>query len=125
MRCPSEQARREDPRHSLGHLAMETELDHYPESPGSGSGRETRTVSACVLPDGVIPPLLTRVRSRDYAAAMSRCFGDSVDRSQTEHGRLVTLDDAEKGLKDALAGKTNSEENFRKSLRPSAPRKMK
>lgn len=48
---------------------------------------------------------------------------DSVDRSQTEHGRLVTLDDVEKGLKDALAGKTDSEENFRKSLRRSAPRK--
>lgn len=49
--------------------------------------------------------------------------GDSVDHSQTEHGRRVMLDDAEKGLKDALAGRTMPERKFRKSLRRSARRK--
>ena len=42
---------------------------------------------------------------------------------EAEHGRLVMLDDAEKGLKDALAGKVLSEEEFRKSLRRSGGRK--
>ncbi|MFP4896329.1 hypothetical protein [Paraburkholderia sp. EG304] len=50
--------------------------------------------------------------------------GDNrMDRSQAEHGQLVMSDDAEKGLKDALASRTRSERNFRKALRRSAPRK--
>jgi len=36
---------------------------------------------------------------------------------EAEHGRLVLLDDAEKGLKDALAGRVMSDESFRKTLR--------
>lgn len=42
---------------------------------------------------------------------------------EAEHGRMVMLDDAEKGLKDALAGKVLSEEEFRKSLRRRGGRK--
>lgn len=48
---------------------------------------------------------------------------DSIDRSQAEHRQLVMLDDAEKGLKDALTGRTRSERKFRKSLRRPTPRK--
>lgn len=45
------------------------------------------------------------------------------DSSHAEHGQLAMSDDAEKGLKDALAGEPRSERKFRKSLRRSAPRK--
>ncbi|THJ50847.1 hypothetical protein E9536_26000 [Burkholderia sp. LS-044] len=48
---------------------------------------------------------------------------DSIDRSHAEHGQLAMSDDAEKRLKDALAGGPRSERKFRKSLRRSAPRK--
>lgn len=47
---------------------------------------------------------------------------DSMGRSQTGHGRPVTLDNAEKG--DALAGKTRPEKNFRKSLGAVRPSEM-
>lgn len=35
---------------------------------------------------------------------------------EVEHGRLVMLDDAQKGLEDGLARRVHSEEEFRKSL---------
>jgi antitoxin (DNA-binding transcriptional repressor) of toxin-antitoxin stability system len=35
---------------------------------------------------------------------------------EAEYGRLVMIDDAEKGLKDALAGRTRSLEDMQKSM---------
>jgi prevent-host-death family protein len=40
-----------------------------------------------------------------------------------EHGKLVMLDDIDKGLEDVLAGRVKSEEEFRKSLRRIVSRK--
>lgn len=46
---------------------------------------------------------------------------DNMDRSQAAHGQLGMLDD--KGLKDALAGRKQFKEKFRKSLRRLGSRK--
>lgn len=58
----------------------------------------TRNGSACVA--------IVDARKLDYYHAL-----------EAEHGRLVMLDDAGKGLRDALAGRVQSEDEFRKSLR--------
>jgi hypothetical protein len=48
---------------------------------------------------------------------------DEISALEAEHGQLVMLNDAENGLKVALAGQVQSEEAFRKSLRrPSLPK---
>jgi antitoxin (DNA-binding transcriptional repressor) of toxin-antitoxin stability system len=41
---------------------------------------------------------------------------------EAEHGRLVMLDDAANGLKDALSGSVRSEDEFRNSVGRSQPR---
>ncbi|AHE25841.1 hypothetical protein [Burkholderia pseudomallei] len=47
---------------------------------------------------------------------------DRMDRSHAAHSQAVMLDDAEKALKEGLAGRTRSERKFRKSLRRSTSR---
>jgi antitoxin (DNA-binding transcriptional repressor) of toxin-antitoxin stability system len=58
-----------------------------------------------------------------YVAIVDARKLDYYHALEAEHGRLVMLDDVEKGLKDALAGRVQSEEEFRKSLRRPGPRK--
>jgi hypothetical protein len=43
--------------------------------------------------------------------------GKLVDALEAEQGRSLMLDDGETGLRDALAGRVQSEEEFRASLR--------
>lgn len=52
------------------------------------------------------------VRKLDYYHAL-----------EVEHGRLVMLDDALKGFKDAIAGRVQTEDEFRDSARRSGPRR--
>src|SRR5215475_10994310 len=52
-----------------------------------------------------------------YVALVDARKLDYYHALEAEHGRLVLLDDAEKGLRDALAGRVQSEEEFRASLR--------
>jgi antitoxin (DNA-binding transcriptional repressor) of toxin-antitoxin stability system len=52
-----------------------------------------------------------------YVALVDARKLDYYHALEAEHGRLVMLDDAEKGLTDALTGSVQSEEEFRKSLR--------
>ena len=66
--------------------------------------------------------VLTRNRSA-YVAIVDARKLDDYHALEAEHSRLVMLDDAEKGLKDALAGRVQSEEEFCKSLRRSGSRK--
>jgi antitoxin (DNA-binding transcriptional repressor) of toxin-antitoxin stability system len=58
-----------------------------------------------------------------YVAIVDARKLDYYHALEAEHGRLVMLDDAEKGLKDALAGRVQSEDEFRKSLRRSGSSK--
>ncbi|WP_175691691.1 type II toxin-antitoxin system Phd/YefM family antitoxin [Burkholderia anthina] len=58
-----------------------------------------------------------------YVAIVDARKLDYYHALEAEHGRLVLLNDAENGLKDALAGRIQSEEAFRKSLRRSGARK--
>ncbi|WP_206951479.1 type II toxin-antitoxin system Phd/YefM family antitoxin [Trinickia acidisoli] len=58
-----------------------------------------------------------------YVALVDARKLDYYHALEAEHGRLVLLSDAEKGLKDALAGRVQSEEEFRQSLRRSGSRK--
>jgi antitoxin (DNA-binding transcriptional repressor) of toxin-antitoxin stability system len=58
-----------------------------------------------------------------YVAIVDARKLDYYHALEAEHGRLIMLDDAEKGLEDALEGRVQSEEEFRKSLRRSGPRK--
>lgn len=58
-----------------------------------------------------------------YVAIIDARKLDYYHALEAEHGRLVLLDDAEKGLKDALAGRVMSEDEFRKSLRRPGSRK--
>jgi antitoxin (DNA-binding transcriptional repressor) of toxin-antitoxin stability system len=58
-----------------------------------------------------------------YVAIVDARKLDYYHAVEAEHGRLVMLDDAEKGLKDVLAGSVQSEEDFRKSLRRPGSRK--
>jgi hypothetical protein len=58
-----------------------------------------------------------------YVAIVDARKLDYYHALKAEHGRLVMLDDAEKGLKDALAGRVQSEGEFCKSLRRSGFRK--
>jgi len=50
-------------------------LGFYDQSHFINAFRKFTGVSPMRFALAVIPPLLTRGRSRDYAAAMSRCFG--------------------------------------------------
>jgi antitoxin (DNA-binding transcriptional repressor) of toxin-antitoxin stability system len=52
-----------------------------------------------------------------YVAIVDARKLDYYHALEAEHGRLVMLDDAEKGLRDALSGKVLSEAEFRDSLR--------
>jgi antitoxin (DNA-binding transcriptional repressor) of toxin-antitoxin stability system len=58
-----------------------------------------------------------------YVAIVDARKLDYYHALEAEHGRLIVLDDAEKGLEDALAGRVQSEDEFRKSLRRPASRK--
>ncbi|MBN3790394.1 type II toxin-antitoxin system Phd/YefM family antitoxin [Burkholderia sp. Ac-20353] len=57
-----------------------------------------------------------------YVAIVDARKLDYYHALEAEHGRLVMLDDAEKGLKDVLAGRVQSEEEFRQSLRRAGSR---
>ncbi len=52
-----------------------------------------------------------------YVAIVDARKLDYYHALEAEHGRLVMLDDAERGLKDALEGRVLSEDEFRQSLR--------
>jgi antitoxin (DNA-binding transcriptional repressor) of toxin-antitoxin stability system len=52
-----------------------------------------------------------------YVAIVDARKLDYYHALEAEHGRLVMLDDAENGLRDALSGKVLSEAEFRDSLR--------
>jgi antitoxin (DNA-binding transcriptional repressor) of toxin-antitoxin stability system len=58
-----------------------------------------------------------------YVAIVDARKLDYYHALEAEHGRLVLLNDAENGLRDALAGRVQSEEEFRKSLPRSGARK--
>lgn len=64
--------------------------------------------------------LLTKHGSSDVALVDARKAG-YAHALEAEYGRCVLLDDAEKALEEALAGKLMSEAEFRKSLRRPAP----
>ena len=51
-----------------------------------------------------------------YVAIVDARKLDYYHALEAEHGRLVILDDAEKGLEDALAGRVQSEDEFREFL---------
>lgn len=51
-----------------------------------------------------------------YVALVDARKLDYYHALEAEHGRLLILDDAEKGLEDALAGRVQSEEEFRAFL---------
>jgi antitoxin (DNA-binding transcriptional repressor) of toxin-antitoxin stability system len=57
-----------------------------------------------------------------YVAIVDARKLDYYHALEAEHRRLVALDDAEKGLNDALAGRVQSAENLYKSLRRFPPR---
>jgi antitoxin (DNA-binding transcriptional repressor) of toxin-antitoxin stability system len=58
-----------------------------------------------------------------YVAIVDARKLDYYHALEAEHGRLVMLDDAERGLKDALSGNVLSETEFRESLRrPKTPK---
>ena len=58
-----------------------------------------------------------------YVALVDARKLDYYHALEAEHGRLVMLDDAEWGLKDALSGNVLSETEFRESLRrPKTPK---
>jgi hypothetical protein len=69
-----------------------------------------------------VEKVLTKNRSAYLAIVDARKL-DYYHALEAEHSRLVMLNDAEKGLKDALGGKVQSEEEFSKSLRCSGSRK--
>ncbi|RFU44465.1 type II toxin-antitoxin system Phd/YefM family antitoxin [Paraburkholderia sp. DHOC27] len=52
-----------------------------------------------------------------YVAIVDARKLDYYHALEAEHGHLVMLDDAEKGLRDALSGNVLSEAEFRDSLR--------
>jgi prevent-host-death family protein len=58
-----------------------------------------------------------------YVALVDARKLDYYHALEAEHGRLLMLDDAEKGLRDALAGRVQSEDEFRASLRRPGSRK--
>jgi prevent-host-death family protein len=58
-----------------------------------------------------------------YVALVDARKLDYYHALEAEHGRLIMLDDAEKGLEDALADRVQSEDDFRRSLRRSSSRK--
>jgi prevent-host-death family protein len=58
-----------------------------------------------------------------YVALVDARKLDYYHALEAEHGRLLMLDDAEKGLRDALAGRILSEDEFRASLRRPSSRK--
>ena len=58
-----------------------------------------------------------------YVALVDARKLDYYHALEAEHGRLVMLDDAAKGLKDALSGMVQTEEEFRRRLQKSDTRK--
>jgi hypothetical protein len=58
-----------------------------------------------------------------YVAIVDARKLDYYHALEAEHGRLVLLDDAEQGLKDALAGRVQSVDDFRMSLQRRSSRK--
>jgi hypothetical protein len=61
-------------------------------------------------------PILTKNGSA-YVALVDARKLDYYHALEAEHGRLLMLNDAEKGLRDALAGRVQSEDDFSASLR--------
>jgi prevent-host-death family protein len=60
-----------------------------------------------------------------YVALVDARKLDYYHALEAEHGRLVMLDDAEKGLKDALAGRTRPLQELRDTMRRRAGSKTK
>jgi len=58
-----------------------------------------------------------------YVAIVDARKLDYYHALEAEHGRLVMLDDAEKGLRDALAGRTKPLGELRDTMRRRAPSK--
>ncbi|KGV45362.1 antitoxin Phd YefM, type II toxin-antitoxin system family protein [Burkholderia pseudomallei MSHR4012] len=58
-----------------------------------------------------------------YVAIIDARKLDFYHALEVEHGRLVMLDDAQKGLEDGLAHRMHSEEEYRNLLRQSESRK--
>jgi len=58
-----------------------------------------------------------------YVALVDARKLDYYHALEAEHARLLMLDDAKKGLRDALAGRVQSEDEFRASLRRPGSRK--
>jgi prevent-host-death family protein len=58
-----------------------------------------------------------------YVALVDARKLDYYHELDAEYGRLVMLDDIEKGLEDVRAGRTKSEGEFRKSIRRIVARK--